>query len=201
MGLSDIIVHRHGDEVPRERGIRMSRRKAFNARALGRVVIFDRGNVEFGLPHGWTAEPQAEGYMKCKDPTDAVLLEVSYLRLPVLDPREFPVAERLRLAMAEDENAKKHTGIVMFRRGDTEFAWADYPYDCDDTERGERRAARGRWLIASNDLFQALATYYYWSDDASSAVGTWDAIIESLHLGNGVPLETPKDHWSMRDGE
>ena len=176
----------------------MSRRKAFKARGLERVVIFDRGNVEFGLPRGWTAEPQTEGYMKCKDAADAVLLEVSYLRLPSLDPGEFPVAERLRLVMAEDANAANHAEIVTFRRGEAELAWADYPYECDDTERGERRAAHGRWLIASNDLFQALLTYYYWTDDTSWAVRTWETIIETLHLGNGVPLETPKDHWSMR---
>jgi hypothetical protein len=177
----------------------MTRRKAFKALGLERVVIFDRGNVEFGLPRGWTAEPQAEGYMKCKDPTDAVVLEASYLRLPSPDLREFAVAERLRLAMAEDSNAARHTGIVTFRRDDTDLAWADYPYECDDTERGERRAAHGRWLIASNDLFQALLTYCYWADDASWAIRAWETIVATLHLGNGVPLETPKDHWSMRD--
>jgi hypothetical protein len=179
----------------------MNRRQAFKASGLERVVIFDRGNVEFGLPRGWTAEPQPDGYMKCKDLKDAVLLEVSYLRLSAVDLRGFPVAERLRLAMAEDSNAKQHTEIVTGRRGDAELAWADYPYECDDTDRGERRAARGRWLIASNDLFQALMTYYYWADDTSWAVPTWETIIGTLHLGNGVPLETPKDHWSMREGE
>lgn len=177
----------------------MNPRKAFKARGLERVVIFDRGNVEFGLPRGWTAEPQTEGYMTCKDATDSVLLEVSYLRLPSLDPREFPVAERLRFVMAEDPDAGKHTGIATLRRDDTEFAWADYAYECDDTERGQRRPAHGRWMIASNDLFQALLTYYYWTDDAPWAVRTWDTIVETIRLGNGVPLETPKDHWSMRD--
>lgn len=177
----------------------MNRRETFKARGLERVVIFDRGNVEFALPRGWTAEPQTEGYMLCKDPTDSARLEVSYLRLPSFDPREFPVAERLQLAMAEGSQASKHAGIVTFRRRDTEFAWADYAYECDDTERGERRPAHGRWMIASNDPFQALLTYYYWTDDTSWAVPAWEAIIETIHLGNGVPLETPKDHWSMRN--
>ena len=178
---------------------RMSRRKALAARGLERVAIIDRGNVEFALPRGWTAEPQTEGYMKCKDATDAVLLEVSYLRLPSLDAREFPVAERLRLVMAEDSNAAQHTQIVRFRRGDAEFAWADYAYECDDTQRGERRPAHGRWMIASNDLFQALLTYYYWADDTAWAVRAWEAIVETLRFGDGIPLETPKDHWSLRD--
>jgi hypothetical protein len=176
-----------------------SRRRAFKASGLERVVIFDRGNVEFGVPRGWTAEAQPEGHMKCKDPADLVLLEVSYLRLPAVDLRGFPVAERLRLAMADDADAATHTGIVTFRRDGTDFAWADYPYECEDPERGERRAARGRWLLASSDLFQALATYYYWADDAAWAVRTWETIIATLHLGNGVPLETPRDHWSMRE--
>ena len=111
----------------------MSRRETFRTRGLERVVIFDRGNVEFGLPEGWTAEPQSDGYMMCKDLTDAVRLEASYLRLPSVDLREFPVAERLRLVLAGDADAARHTDIVTFRRGDTEFAWADYQYACVDT--------------------------------------------------------------------
>jgi hypothetical protein len=177
----------------------MNQRKAFRARGLERVVIFDRGNVEFGLPEGWTAEPQSDGYMLCKDRTDAVRLEASYLRLPSVDPREFPVAERLRLVLAGDTNAARHTEIVAFRRGDTEFAWADYLYECDDTERGARRAAHGRWLIASNAYFQTLLTYYYWDDDSAWAVRAWGGIVDTLHLGDGIPLETPRDHWSLRD--
>jgi hypothetical protein len=177
----------------------MSRRDRYKARGVEHIVILDRGNVELGLPSGWTAEPQPDGYMKCKDAMNAVLLEVSYLRLPAIDPCRFPVAERLRLVMNDDPDAATHTDIVTFRRDDAEFAWADYAYESHDSERGRRRAAHGRWLIASNDLFQALLTYYYWTDDIAWAVGTWQAIIDTLHLGNGVPLETPKDHWSMRD--
>lgn len=179
----------------------MSRRKAFRTRGLERVVIFDRGNVEFGLPRGWTAEPQAEGYMKCKDPTDSVLLEVSYLRLPPLEPGELPVAERLRYALAGDPQATGHGPITTFRRGDVEFAWAGYAYECDDTERGEPRAALGRWMIAANSLFQALLTYYCWTDDAAWAIPAWERIVETIDLGDGIPLETPQDHWSMREDE
>ena len=176
----------------------MSRRETFRTRGLERVVIFDRGNVEFGLPEGWTAEPQSDGYMMCKDLTDAARLEASYLRLPSVDLREFPVAERLRLVLAGDADAARHTDIVTFRRGDTEFAWADYQYECVDTACGARRPAHGRWLIASNAHFQALLTYYYWEDDSGWAVRAWGDIVETLHLGDGVPLETPRDHWSLR---
>jgi hypothetical protein len=176
----------------------MSRRQAFLASGLERVVIVDRGNVEFALPHGWTAEPQRDGFMKCKDATDAVLLEVSYLRLSPLEPGQFPVGERLRLVMAEDAAAAQHSPIVTRRRGDVEIAWAEYVYECDDSERGERRPARGRWTLGSNQLFQVLLTYYYWADDTAWAVRAWEAIVETIRLGDGIPLETPKDHWSLR---
>ena len=53
-------------------------------------------------------------------------------------------------------------------------------------------------MIASNDLFQALLTYYYWADDTAWAVRAWEAIVETLRFGDGIPLETPKDHWSLR---
>jgi hypothetical protein len=27
----------------------------------------------------------------------------------------------------------------------------------------------------------------------------YQTIVETIHLGDGIPLETPKDHWSLRD--
>jgi len=63
----------------------------------------------------------------------------------------------------------------------------------------ERREARGRLLLAANPWFQAVFTFSYWTDDTAWAVPIWERIVETIELGDGVPLETPQDHWSLRD--
>jgi hypothetical protein len=163
-----------------------------------KIIILDRGNVEFAYPRDWTFTPDPEGFAKLVDPTDSVRLEASYLRLPPLPPDAPTVEERLRHALAEVPEAGPLTPIVTVERAAIQIAWADYSYECDDTERGERRAAHGRWLVAANRFFQALMTYYYWTDDAVWAVAAWERMVETLRLGNAVPLESPKDHWAVR---
>ena len=163
-----------------------------------KIIILDRGNVEFGYPGTWTVTPDPEGYLKLIDPKDQARLEASYLKLPPLGPDAPTVEERLRYALAQAPEAGPLTPIVTVERTDMQLAWAEYRYECDDTDRGERRRARGRWLVASNRHFQALLTYYYWEDDAGWAVPAWERIMETLRLGDGVPLESPKDHWAVR---
>ncbi len=174
----------------------MDRRQRLKALGLERVLILDRGNVELALPPGWTVEPDPAGHLACKDPTDSCKLEVSYLTLPPPLPGVPPLAERLRLALAGVANPSP---AVTFRRGRVEFAWTEYVFESDDTERGERREAHGRLLLAANAWFQALLTFSYWTDDSAWAVPIWERIAETIDLGDGVPLETPKDHWSLRD--
>jgi len=163
-----------------------------------KIIILDRGNVEFGYPGDWTVTPDPEGHIKLTDPAGQARLEASYLRLPSLPPDAPSVEERLRYALTEAPEAGPLTPIATVERTDMQLAWAEYRYECDDTDRGERRRARGRWLVAANRHFQALLTYCYWDDDAGWAVPTWERIVETLRLGDGVPLESPKDHWAVR---
>lgn len=172
------------------------------ARASEKILVLDRGNVELGFPRDWSVEPNPEGFIKLEDPTNSCMIEVSYLTLPQLPPGAPPLPplpELLRHILMDAPGADAATPIVTSERGGLRLAWADYLYECDDTERGERRQAHGRWLLASNGLFQVLTTYYYWTDDTSWAVPAWDRMIETLRLGDGVPLESPKDHWALRD--
>ena len=61
------------------------------------------------------------------------------------------------------------------------LTWIDYDYDSDDPHRGnQRRAARGRTLLARNDRGYLFATFVYWVDDAPWAVPCWDRIIASV---------------------
>ena len=161
-----------------------------------KIIILDRGNVEFGYPGDWTVIPDPDGHLKLVDPRDQARLEASYLRLPPLGPDAPSVEERLRYALAAEPEAGPP--IVTVERAGMQLAWAEYRYECDDTDRGERRRARGRCLVASNRRFQALLTYAYWDDDAGWAVPVWERVVETLRLGDGVPLESPKDHWAVR---
>lgn len=177
----------------------MKRAHEFRARGIEKILILDRGNVELGVPRGWSVEPDPDGFMKLKDPTDACLLEVSYLRLPPLLPSVPPLEERLRLVLKDTPEAVGHSPVALSEREGMRFAWVEYAYGCDDTIRGDQRQARGRWLLAANETFQALLTYYYWADDADWAVAVWGNIVETFRLGTGIPLESPKDHWFLRE--
>ena len=177
----------------------MKRTHEFRARGLEKILILDRGNAELGVPRGWSVEPDPEGFMTLKDPTDSCRLEVSYLRLPPLLPSAPPVEERLRLVLNDTPEAAGHSPLVVSEREGMRLAWAEYTYECHDTDRGEQRKAQGRWLLAANEIFQALLTYYYWTDGTDWAVAVWGTTVETLRLGTGIPLESPKDHWSLRE--
>jgi hypothetical protein len=107
--------------------------------------------------------------------------------------------ERLRAALGGVADPSSCSPPVTFRQGPVEFAWTDYGFESDDTERGQRRPARARLLLAANEWCQAVLTFSYWVDDKSWAVPLWERIVATVDLGDGVPLETPKDHWSLRD--
>jgi hypothetical protein len=177
----------------------MGRRARLKTLDLERVLILDRGNVEVALPRGWTVRPDPEGHLACVDPTDSCKLEVSYFPLPPLDADAPSMAERVRSSLEGAPDPSTRAPVVAFRRGDAEFAWTDYAFTSDDTERDERREAHGRLLLAGNQWFQAVFTFSYWTDDAAWAVPVWERIVQTIELGDGVPLETPRDHWSLRD--
>ena len=161
----------------------MSRRERLKALNLDRVLILDRGNVELALPRGWTVAHDPQGHLACKDPTDACKLEVSCFALPPLLPTAPSMVERVRLGLEGVADPSTCSPVAAFRRGRAEFAWTDYVFTSEDTERGERREAHGRLLLAANPWFQAVFTFSYWT----------------IEVGDGVPLETPRDHWSLRD--
>jgi|ERR687891_1598575 hypothetical protein len=177
----------------------MSRRGRLQALDLERVLIVDRGNVELALPRGWTVAPDPQGHLACKDPTDSCKLEVSYFALPALPPDAPSMVERVLASLEGVADPSTYSAPVAFRRGDAEFAWTDYVFTSDDTKGGRPREAHGRLLLASNRWFQAVLTFSYWTDDTAWAVPIWERIVETIELGDGVPLETPRDHWSLQD--
>ena len=114
----------------------MSRRQRLKALDLDRVLILDRGNVELALPRGWAVAPDPQGHLACKDPTDSCKLEMSYFALPPLPPDAPSMVERVRSSLEGVADPSTCSPVVVFRRGHVEFAWTDYVFASDDTERG-----------------------------------------------------------------
>lgn len=114
------------------------------ARRAEKIIILDRGNVEFGYPGDWTVTPDPAGFVK----------------LPPLPPDAPRWRSGCGTRLPRRRRLVRSPPIVSVERTDMQLAWAEYRYECDDADRGERRRARGRWLIAANRYFQALLTYY-----------------------------------------
>ena len=166
-----------------------------------RVAIFDRGDLELSFRADWTAKPDTTGrHMVFKDGKDSCSVEVSVLRIgPALREVAPPIEAQLRAALAGMRVVGPDPEIRTSDRGDLWLAWCEWGYGADDSERGERRKARQRTLVASNGLFQALVTFCYWTDDAAWAVPAFERIVATMRLGDGSKLRSVRDHWSMRD--
>jgi hypothetical protein len=163
-----------------------------------KVAIFDRGHVELSFQADWTFKPDPAGHAVFKDPADQCKVEVSYFRLPLPAKELPPLAEQLKAVLGGIEPDVRFE-IHAQDRGDLWLAWAERPYECDDTDRGERRKALSRWLLAANPLFQVLMTFSCWQDDAGWAVAAFERMVATLRLGDGRQLKSPYEHWSLRD--
>lgn len=166
-----------------------------------KFLVLDRGNVELGIPRDWTVAADPAGHMVLKDPRDECLLEVSYLRIPRgIGKDDLPAQEMLQAALAADRRAARHGPMAVVEKPSMRIAWAEYDYESKDPRQSDAmRPARGRWLLARNEHFQVLMTFYYWRDDEGWTVPAWGRITDTLQLGNNIPLGSPKDHWSLRE--
>ncbi len=163
-----------------------------------KILVVDRGAAEIAYPADWIVKPEPAGHLGITDPTDSAKLEISYLPFAIPKSDGPPLAQLLRRSL-DNKDATGPVEVVESDRGDLWLAWADKPFDCDDTERKERRKAHSRTLVASNGRFYVLVTFSYWEDDRKWAVKAWERMIATLHLGDGVPLKSPYEHWALRD--
>ena len=142
-----------------------------------------------------TRSPQ--GHLTLTDPSESCRLEVSYARLPP-EARSVPIDVLLRRLLETCRKPALIRKSTRSKKQNVGFAWADYVYPSADKRTGDAAEAHGRWLIASNNLFQLLMTFYYWDNDTKWAVPAWDRFVETTALGDGTQLESPEEHWSMR---
>ena len=162
-----------------------------------KVVVFDRGNLEFLYPNDWHVARNKDGYITLSDPTESCRLEVSYTTLPS-GAGEIAVEELLKRLLSQVPEAGAETPIETISDANRRIAWADYAYPSTHKRTGEPSEAHGRWLVGSNGLFQLLMTFYYWADDASWATRVWERVVETVQFGDGSQLQSPEEHWSMR---
>lgn len=163
-----------------------------------KVIVLDRGNVEFFYPGEWSVSRGPQGSVTLSDPTESCRLDVSYARFPA---GAKPVAADglLTKLLEHVEEAEVKPEIENVKEPSRSLAWCDYEYVTQDKRTGNPKTARGRWLVGQNELFQILMTYYYWEEDASWAVPAWTRIVETIQLGDGTQLGSPEEHWSMRE--
>ena len=162
-----------------------------------KVIVVDRGNVEFLYPGDWGISRGPHGAITLSDPTQACRLDVSYTKLP-RDAGELPLDELLRQLLTRVPEAGSTPLIEASSEMEWRYAWTDYAYSSKDKRTGVPSQAHGRWLLGSNDIFQILITFHYWAEDAGWAVLAWNRIRETVQLGDGRQLESPEDHWSMK---
>lgn len=161
------------------------------------VLILDRGNVELVIPAGWPVLPQPGGSIKVTDPKDDASLELSYLTVPGLTSVP-PVKDFLEEVLAGTPDAVERGPVHLEVRGPLHIAWCTYPFESMDSEKGCRRHAFGRLVLASRGAFTALLTCYWWEDDDSWARCAVDRASETLTLGDGRQLASPAEHWALR---
>jgi hypothetical protein len=168
------------------------------APASEKILVIDRGDIELAYPGDWDVQFDPSGHVKLVDPADSCSLEVSNLRVGGRVGDVPPLETLLTQAISADPNTHS-TPVSQGSRGTMHYAWVETSYDCDDSSRGETRPARARYLAASNGCCHALLTFAYWVDDATWAVPIWARVLESLQLGDGVPLADPLHHWALRE--
>ena len=92
-----------------------------------KIVVLDRGNVEFLYPEPWSLSGSKEGYLTLSDPTESCRLEVSYAKLPA-EAEALPVERLLQALLAKIPEAGPRTPIESKSEANRHFAWADYTY-------------------------------------------------------------------------
>ncbi len=164
-----------------------------------KVLVLDRGAVEFFIPGDWSVAPDPAGHLRLTDPRNDCLLEVSYVTIEPPFADAPPVDEFLRQVLKDVPHARNAAPVVSVTRGSTRLATAFYAYRSVDAEKGgPERPAVGRWMIASNGRYQVLITFYHWADDEPWAAPAFERAVESLQLGDGVALKDPSEHWALR---
>ena len=163
-----------------------------------KIVVLDRGNLEFLYPKAWKMEGSRDGYLVFTDPEESCRLEITYTSL-LQEMKQLSPELLLKQLIKNVPEASANEKIYTISNGTVNFAWLDYAYPSTNKHTGNEAEAHGRWLLGSNGLFQLLMTFYYWIDDSSWAVPAWERILETIQLGDGSQLQSPKEHWSLRD--
>ena len=166
-----------------------------------KILVLDRGSLEFIYPGDWSVHPEPTGCLTLCNPTQDCRLDVLFGRLSRAqsgEPSLVPVDEVLRHFLEEVPETKQEMVLNTEVENNCSLAHAHYTYGSRDTEGRQKQPSHARWLVARNHLFQTVLSFRHRSEDTPAAVPVWQRITETLHLGDGIPLSSPEDHWSLR---
>ena len=161
-----------------------------------KILIADRGNLQFEYPRKWKCTPKEGGIIRLEDPQEDCALEVSYLTLPKVDiPLPSP-REQMTWLIEKDNLQVDESDIEVSELNGQQCASVEYFYD----DAKEHRQARALVAIVSNGRFQALVTFYYWPEHYLRFRPAAQRMLDSLVLGDGFQFASPRQALELLAG-
>ncbi len=151
------------------------------------VFVADRGAVRFDFPQDWIIEPGENGSIKFLDkpsPDDNCTLQFSVFYLPPeIDWSGLPLSRLIQEVDKDESRTILSKGeIVEANRPGLEIAWVESRF----MDPNEARPAYSRLGLARGENITVLLTFAYWSEDAPKFRPVWDAVFDSMILGQYI---------------
>lgn len=165
--------------------LRLNKAHSWKAPAGYKIVVLDRGAVQFNVPEDWIVVDSQPFVMHDADPPDdEARLSVSFWRLPPgVDWTALPLDAMLMNGMNESKLDVLEQGpLQRAEREDLELVWSEHRF----LDEAEQREAYSRMALARGWDVQTFLTLDFWVDDAPRLLAMWDELLRSLQLGQTI---------------
>lgn len=155
----------------------------YNMFALG------RGDVRFEYPDNWIIQPASDNsaiqFHDKKPPDDDCTLAVScgYLN-DEIDWSRLPIASLIKEEIKDDPRNPFFVWdkAIEFTRPHARGAWLELRF----IDANEHREAHSRICRAMSSNVLALVTFDFWEADAAAMTPVWDAVLETMVIGQYI---------------
>jgi hypothetical protein len=163
---------------------------AFTALPGHKLLVIDRGAVQFDFPHEWIVEPT--GYsMKLVDkpyPENNLILEVSHLPMPEPEVNMAFMKNQLSQMFEDEDEVFDISPITVIQLPHWKGGWKQAGYI---DHENHRQAIRRHLVGCANSVF-VLFTFCFWLEDTPLRDVNWTNLINTLRIGEWIP--DPKKH-------
>ena len=158
----------------------------WKARPGNKILVAGRGAARFEFPEQWIVEPGDDSIVLRDrlEPDDDCLLQISVWHLrPGIDWSQVPLTMLLEETIKGDDREVLAQGeVIAVRRPRLELAWKERRV----VDPREKREAVSRFCLARWGTIQPLITMDYWPEHAARFAPVWDAVLDTLRLGEYV---------------